>query len=241
MTKFFGWAIILITGTVLLILSSSIITVAIMSRGFQHFQTKDILPVLLGVAIPFGIFTLGFIKGLKMVRKPKAWIQPPSVENMNIAFTSTISLKEYRAMIFENAFKKRFLITGGAIILLMVIGLINKNEKDWETMKLYAFGLMIVFMIVPFLIFIQAKKLYSSNKVLHEKIFYTIDNEKIIIKGESFNSECNWNHFLKVKETKGFFMIFEGATTAMLINKEALDQEQTINLRALLLSKLPTS
>jgi hypothetical protein len=240
MTKFFGWAIILFTGSFLLILASSLLFVVEgIAKGFPTMKTKELVLMTLSFSITVALFTIGFIKGLKMIRSPKKWTPPASVEPISFTFTNTISLKEYRSMIFENTLKKSTLTIAAGILLFVVIGIFNSNENDSGMFKFIALGIIISFLLIPLLTLSQAKKFYESNKALNEKIAYTIDNEKVTIQGESFNAECNWDHFIKMKETKGFFMLFEGNTTAMLINKAALDQEQTKNLRALLISKLP--
>jgi len=43
------------------------------------------------------------------------------------------------------------------------------------------------------------------------------------MKGETFESELKWTHFYKIKETKNFFMLYQGKTIANLLDKKNMN------------------
>jgi len=80
-------------------------------------------------------------------------------------------------------------------------------------------------MILPISIYWSAKRSFSTNKRLQEKIIYEFTNENIIIKGETFNSELNWSKTYRIMELNNWILIYQSRLTANVIPKKSFDSQ----------------
>ncbi len=83
-----------------------------------------------------------------------------------------------------------------------------------------AFGFIII-AIIPFSIYIESKKNFSSHGRLKEKIIYEFTDEKISITGETFHSDMDWTKVYKVLELNSWILIYQNRQIFNLLPKES--------------------
>ena len=79
-------------------------------------------------------------------------------------------------------------------------------------------GLIVIF--IPISIYRSAKKSFSSNGRLQEKMIYELTVDKIIITGETFKTEMDWTKLHKIQELKDWILIYNNKFNANIIPKE---------------------
>jgi hypothetical protein len=72
---------------------------------------------------------------------------------------------------------------------------------------------------LPFSVYKSARKNYSTNKRLQENITYDFTEEKVTIKGETFNSEWTWEKTYKIEELRNWILIYQNNIVANIIPK----------------------
>jgi YcxB-like protein len=82
------------------------------------------------------------------------------------------------------------------------------------------FGLFII-AVLPFTIYRNAKKNFSTHGILQETIIYEFTDDKIKMIGESFNSEMDWTKIHKIVELKNWILIYQNRQIANVIPKES--------------------
>jgi hypothetical protein len=60
---------------------------------------------------------------------------------------------------------------------------------------------------------------------------YILTNDAIQIFGESANSTQKWNNFIKIKETKNFFLLYQNKAIATLIDKWKMNDQEVVSFR----------
>jgi hypothetical protein len=86
-----------------------------------------------------------------------------------------------------------------------------------------AIGLIPIFL--PITIYRSAKKSFSSNGRLQEKMTYEFTVDKIIINGETFKTEMDWTKLYKIQELKDWILIYNNKFNANIIPKESFGEE----------------
>ena len=122
------------------------------------------------------------------------------------------------------SFKKPGYLVFLGFLFLIMVNFYNQKEYFLSNNGLL-FPLLASFSVIifiPFLILYRTKNTYKTSKIFNENIIYSIDNESIRMKGDTFESDVKWNHFYKIKETKNFFMLYQGKITANLLDKKMM-------------------
>lgn len=89
-----------------------------------------------------------------------------------------------------------------------------------------SFGIFTLFF--PFLGYFQAKKNYQTNKYINEEIQYRIAQEGVSLKGKTFESTFQWSAFYRVKELKGWFLLYTSNQTLLTIPKASFSSQKDI-------------
>jgi len=223
MNKLKGWLLISLNGFLIFVfaLSLAVFVPDLFKKNVDHkdsFIASFVLLVLLILSV------YGFVKGLQKI-KPKKEILVPYDRELNIQFKSQIEYEEYRNLIFGLSFKRPiFLIMFGLILLNIINMFTNKNISyiDQNLIFPIILGLSVV-VFAPLIIYYQTRQVYKSSKLFHENINYSIDNNSVKMNGVTFESELKWTHFYKIKETKNFFMLYQGKTIANLLDKKNMN------------------
>lgn len=135
-------------------------------------------------------------------------------------------------MFFTAVFRKPvmilLMIIGGinlvfyGIIKSKVIGEVSHNEE----FHLYiGLGLVVFF---PLWLFWRAGKMYTKNPALQERINMKIDAEKISIEGQTFGGDFEWEHVVKVKQTKRWVIMNRGGNIVQFIPLSSFKSEHDL-------------
>ena len=146
--------------------------------------------------------------------------------NLNLNFNGQISYKDYRNTSLELYFKKRWFTP--AIVLLAMISLLLSENPDIPFIIIMC---VFILLILPFLIIRSAKKLYTQNKIFHEKLTYHLDNEKMTIEGDTVSATHNWSRFFKIQETRTFFLLYQDSIVANFLDKKMFSADEIVEFR----------
>lgn len=133
-----------------------------------------------------------------------------------------ISLKDYVKIMFYMTYTRPLMIVLLSLMLIFFISFIAL-PGDNDTFPM--FTLFVVIILLPVLTYFSAKKNYSNNLRIQEKICYDFTEDKIIIQGESFYSEMDWNKIYKVVELKNWILLYQSGQSANLILKSSFGND----------------
>jgi len=150
-----------------------------------------------------------------------------------------IELKDFIRFTFKLLYSKRLyqllFIIGIFVFTASIFQFFMENTFVDPPYAEFFVGIFLIF-IYPIIIFYKAKKNFESNKILQEKVSYEFIEDKILISGDSFNSELSWGSIIKVEETKDWILIYHNKQTAILLLKSSIG-ENLVPLKALISSK----
>ena len=138
-----------------------------------------------------------------------------------------LDFKRYLKLMYILSYRKPSmfgLTVFGFLMLVMAISLFFDTNYDSEQFPFSMILFGFVFMaFMPITIYLSAKKNFSTNGRLKEKIVYEFTDEKIKIIGESFNSEMTWGKTYKIVELKNWILIYQNKLDANVIPKESFE------------------
>lgn len=118
--------------------------------------------------------------------------------------------------------------------ILAMIFFILKDFNEGSEKEIYqssSFWLIIICVFISSRSYLRLRRSFYSNKKIQENISYTFTNEKMYVKGETFEAEVIWNTVYKVKENKNWFLIFQSAQIMNMIPKKYFTENQISELR----------
>lgn len=153
---------------------------------------------------------------------------------------TTLTFKEYLKLMYILTYRKGWMIFILIIGIVMFVGstlyfLGFEIPADSPPYFQIVFGFFIIF-LMPISVYFSAKRNYTSQQRLKEKIIYEFTNEKIIINGESFHSELDWDKTFRVQELNGWILIYQSRLTANILTKESFG-EHLAEFKSLVRSK----
>jgi len=230
MKKFIGLILIIFCSIFLLILAIALISIipGVLTKSTEvHMSIKEILSSSTGFLIVISLLIFGLRNGIKKVKKERVVEIIDYDKVLNIKLTGQIEYVDYRNLIFGLSFKKPiYLVVLGIMLLFSLTFLVNRdnmmNQLDSNNFIFIIIGG--VFLLSPILTLIQIKKLYKTNKIFQERLHYILANDSINIKGNTVDSTQKWNHFYQIRETKNFFMFYQGKMIATLLDKKMFSE-----------------
>jgi hypothetical protein len=96
------------------------------------------------------------------------------------------------------------------------------------------FGFFII--LLPYFLYRNSKKNFSSHARLHEEITYEFTEEKISITGETFKSEMDWTKLYKIEEMSNWILIYQNRIIANVIPKDSFG-DKLIDFKNLVIGK----
>ena len=136
--------------------------------------------------------------------------------------------------ILVNKLSYYIIIPFSFIFISLDIYYINTGQK--KAIELIEFP-SIVFLLLPFIIFLSVYRITKhslSNKKLKEDIKIIINSQYVDYQGETFNIKYSWADFLKLKETKNWFLFYVNKKQAQVIRKKDLNDEQLVYVQQIL-------
>lgn len=148
---------------------------------------------------------------------------------MKISFKLT--QKEFIDANFAMLYSKTGIkIFTGVIIFSLLISIASAILNS----TLPPIGLLIplaVLIAVYLLTYFNAKKNYTAERGASEQVEYEFNDELLLIKGESFQSQLTWNKIYKLTQTKKWLWIWTNRQLAIPIPKRAVSSEHIISLK----------
>ena len=111
------------------------------------------------------------------------------------------------------------------VVFILIVNLINvKNNPLNHSDLLFPLSIVIsALFLIPIITIYQTKKIYNTSKIFHENVYYCLNNNIVKIKGDTFDSEIRWTHYYKMKETRNFFVLYQGNMVANLLHKKFMN------------------
>jgi hypothetical protein len=123
-----------------------------------------------------------------------------------------------------------YIIFGWSISFLFLRGKLEFSHLI-DVIIAAAFFTFFVLLISTYLMVSSAKKNGG------QKCRYTFTNERVEIRGDSFNSTVNWKYFYRIKETSKYFVLFMKSGQQDLLPKKFFQEEELINFKNLVRAK----
>lgn len=83
-------------------------------------------------------------------------------------------------------------------------------------------------------VYFSAKKTYSTDGRVSEKIDYSFDNEEVVATGESFNSRLTWDKIHSITENKDYILIWQNRLVASVIPKRDFKENELTSFKQML-------
>lgn len=231
MKKLTGWLLIIFCSIMLLIFAIALIAIipGVLNKGSEvQMSIKEILTSFIGFFIVISLLIIGLKNGIKKIKKEKVIETIDYDKELNINFTGQIEYLDYRNLILGISFKKPiYLVVLGIMLLFSLTFFANKENMVSQLDSNYFIFIVIgIFLLSPFFTLIQIKKLYNTNSIFQEKLDYNLTNDTIHIKGDTVDSTQKWTRFYQIRETKKFFMFYQGKMVATLIEKKMFSETE---------------
>jgi hypothetical protein len=139
-----------------------------------------------------------------------------------------LDFRKYLKLMYYLTYKKPWtiIITIIGLTMLIISILYFLGYKMTLERPPYAqliIGLIVIF--IPISILRSAKKFFSSNGRLQEKMIYEFTVDKIIIIGETFKTEMDWTKLYKIQELRDWILIYNNKFNANIIPKDSFGEE----------------
>ena len=190
---------------------------------------KEIIGSSVGFLVVITLFIVGLKSGIKKIKKEKIEIVD-YVGTLDINLKGKIKYEDYRNLLLGLTLKKPNYLVFICIFTLLALSLINASDIINLNFNFILF-ILLGFFISPIIVVWQSKKNYRTNRIFQEQLDYKLTNDSIHIKGETINSVQKWTGFYKKKETKSFFMFYQGEGVATLLDKKMFSDKELTDFR----------
>lgn len=202
----------------------------------NRMELKGVLFFIAFCLAIIGLSLWGLIHQIKMMKQKKI-VQPIEyTDKLNISFKSQILYKEYRDLMLELSFKRPVYIILAAFIVFCGLSFFLNDHVTLNGVIKNPTGVIIfviILLIIPLLTLRQVKNVYQTNKIFHEQLNYTLDNDAVHLKSETIDSTILWTRFHKIKETKNFFLLYSDKIVANLLPKKEFEDKEIESFRKL--------
>jgi fumarate reductase subunit D len=223
MKKMTGWILIVFCSVLLLVFALALIVMIpdfISKSSEVEITIQEMITSFVGFLIMILLLALGLREGIKKVKREKIIKTIDYKKELNIELKGKIAYKDYRNLILGLSFKKPIYIVVLGVILLFGLSLFG----DQTDTNYFMIGFIIVVLISPLFTLIQIKRIYNTNSLFHEELEYKLTNESMQIKADTMDSTQKWSHFYQMKETKQFFMFYQGKMVASFLDKKMFSE-----------------
>jgi hypothetical protein len=153
----------------------------------------------------------------------------------DIVITSNIDFKTYLTIVYRTYFGKRIFVFLGIMFILTQFSLLSEPHIDWN----YEFEMLAIFigiyvLLIPVLIYFSADNNFKKMAFLRESLLYTLNEDKIEVKGDTFANINNWQYITKLVEREKYFMLRVNAKTFHYLPKDGFhSKEDMARLKAI--------
>lgn len=140
-----------------------------------------------------------------------------------------VDFQDYSKLMFTLSYRKPIMILltlAGITMLITSLLYFAGVDIPFDEPPFFqlVFGFAIVFLL-PFSIYRTSKKNFYSHSKLQERMIYEFTDEKVLINGESFNSEFDWKSVFKISELNDWILIYQSNQIANLLPKKAFGED----------------
>ncbi|GAA3961755.1 YcxB family protein [Mucilaginibacter dorajii] len=148
----------------------------------------------------------------------------------DIIVNSAIDFKTYLGIVYRTYFAKRIFLIIGIAFVVSQIFLLTQPHIDWP----YEFQVLTFFigfygLLIPILMYFAAKNSFKKTAFLREPLLYSINEEKIEVKGDTFSSNNNWQYITKLVEREKYFMVRTGSRAFHYLPKDGFKSREDIS------------
>ena len=234
MKKVTGWILVIVCSVFLLIFVFTIIviTMSLLENGSSAKMTpKEIISSAVGFVIVIILLIVGLMNGIKRIKKDKVEIID-YIGTLDINITGRIAYKDYRNLFLGLSFKKPIYIVLICVLILFSLSYYVNGSSELENTHSYILTFVFLGVLIsPIIVLWQTKRTYQTNKAFQEELNYKFTNDSIHIKGKTVESIQKWTSFYKMKETKRFFMFYQGEGIATLLDKRMFSDNELNNFK----------
>ncbi|KPH10998.1 YcxB family protein [Chryseobacterium sp. ERMR1:04] len=146
-----------------------------------------------------------------------------------------LTFKEYLKLNIEILFGDIFLVLGLIFLLLFsILGFISNIIFYSDSQNLWiSFFIILVCVFLNAFKYFQLKKIYKTSKDIKEEITYTFSDEKIHVKGSTFESEFSIKSIYQIQEFKNLFLIYYNSHSKSIIPKKGFTKQEIATLRTI--------
>jgi len=191
---------------------------------------KEVINTLVGFSVVIVLLIVGLMNGIKRIKNDKIKIIADTC-TLDINLTGRIAYKDYRNLCLELSFRKPVYIVFVCLLILFSLSYVNTGSEFGKTYLNIIMFLFLGVLVSPILILLQVKKNYRTNRIFQEQLNYELTTDSIRMKGETVDSIQKWTGFYKVKETKSFFMLYQGEGVATLLDKKMFTDNELANFK----------
>jgi hypothetical protein len=139
---------------------------------------------------------------------------------------SRLNKKDYQRLILLLTYRKPmmifFVLIGLLSLILSILFFVGVRVPfDKPPYFQMIFGFFVV-IALPIVVIKGASKTFQSNLRMQEKMIYEFNQDGIIITGESFNTEMDWEKVHKIQELRNWVLIYQSNQVANIIKKESI-------------------
>lgn len=144
-----------------------------------------------------------------------------------------ISFKDFLKFNIKNSLS-RIIIFSLILLLFCCLNLYNAENKIHESFKSASVWLAVIIIFMVVRMYLRLKNAFYTNKKIQEQITYIFTNEKVEAKGETFETDFSWKTVYRVRETRGWFLIYKTKLVMHMIPKENFTADDIAALRTII-------
>jgi YcxB-like protein len=218
-------------GIILITIMSAIQLLLLFMVSYDFFTARPSTRGSFDIFFTMLIFAFPLFLGIKLYRDAKADLIPkPVVTDSDVTGIITIVAKiqyiEYRNLTF------RLLYTNPAILFLNIFALTSTFVGLMQLQYIHFAMMGLAFLVgIPLLLIRQTRRNFSTNSAVKETITYTLDATNISVAGDSSQTLIAWSSLYKVKELKGWFLLYVDRNVAHFVPKRSFQPDELIKFR----------
>ncbi|PWJ44564.1 YcxB family protein [Sediminitomix flava] len=240
MKKFFGLCLTLFSLFTILALIYSFYVFYKNSALFTelNLSTFQIIGICLVVAFFILLSVAGIIHGIRLLtRNESTTVKSEFNHELNIEFKGKLNYADYRNLILRKTLNKPiFLVTPFAMFFLILLVSSNtlNNLSELEHLVSSLVITLLAIVLLSSMTIKQIRRTFYTNKIFQEEIQYTLTNQSIDMKGDTFESVINWERFIQISEDKNYILLYQDHIIATFLDKKMFSSDELILFRSFL-------
>ncbi len=190
-------------------------------KGAYYSPAQSFFLGLVFIVMPI----LGINKAIKKIRHKEICIKDYKFTSFEIKLKYKIPFNDFFkiSLIQLSNYKLKYFLL--AIFFSLFYSFLGNADINYMSL-LYP---ILIPALIIWSLYSAVKKNYNNLPYLQHDIEYTLNENRIIVNGLNFTSENNWQHIVKIIETKKYFLLYTSNINAHYINKEFFSAEDEIN------------